>query len=110
MSNLNYYYTVVFASKDNQKIFLANNADITKICYTKSPKLPATLNLNEAKRYSTPDEAKADVYKLRYHHRSFINIPTAVIKIGAYDNLKPINNNIKLYTLTELKALVDKEK
>jgi hypothetical protein len=68
--------------KSNQMIFLASTANIDDICYSTTPTLPGTVDYFGAKRYKNIEEAKSDIYKLRYHHREFLKIKLGIKRIS----------------------------
>lgn len=87
------YILIFIHPNSNDFVYLANSADIQSICYSDRPYLPGTKNPNFAKFYLTANDAKADVYLLRYHHREFLNIPI-IIKSAAHLEIKKDNNQI----------------
>lgn len=83
-------YLLAFITPDfKNHIFLAHNADIKSICYSDNPKLTGTTRIEYAKLYDDAEEAKKDIYMLRYYHRCFLNIKNAIVAI----DIKKINRN-----------------
>ena len=56
---MNSNYTIAFFHpKIGKPVFLANTADINKICYEEYPQIPGTFDIAKAKIYKDLDEAK----------------------------------------------------
>lgn len=82
-------YVIVFVdTKSNTKVFLSDVEDIDEFCYQKDVKLLGTLDISKAKLYDNVEEAKNDVYKLRYYHRQFLKIPIQICHISNNKILK----------------------
>lgn len=88
-------YIIFFISPNKQTMFLAYSADINSICYNNSLILPGTLDYQLAKRYKTLEEAKEDIYKLRYYHREFLKVAVGIKSI--FKNNLDINNSPVFY-------------
>ena len=92
-------YCIAFISLEAKKlVFLAYNADISKICYMNPPYIPGTNNILKAKLYDSVDEAKTDIYRLRYYHRDFISLISIVKKLELND-IYDYEDNIIDYAL-----------
>ena len=75
-------YIIFFVNPINKELmFLGYMADIDSLCYHSNLILPGTTNYRAAKRYKTVEEAKDDIYKLRYHHREFLKITLGIKKV-----------------------------
>ena len=99
------FYVIFFIHAQSKNIiFLDASADIESICYASNPTLAGTINYELAKRYNSIEEAKNDIYKLRYHHREFLKIATGIKSISVYDvKLNKIpNSETALYKLVDL--------
>lgn len=72
---------IVRIEYNSQYMFIAKDADISKICYKSILDLPRTQNIQEAKLYNTIDEAKDDIYKLKYYHREFLRLKYVISKL-----------------------------
>lgn len=79
MMKNNKYVVLLLNPENNKAAFLHNEANIKQICYQKDPKLPGTGNINKAKQYNDVDEAKADIYLLKYHFRFMLKTLFAII-------------------------------
>lgn len=74
-----FVYLIFFIHKQSKTIvLLAEEANIESICYNDNPTLPGTIFPAKAKKYKSIEEAKKDIYKLRYHHREFLKIVTGI--------------------------------
>lgn len=80
-------------------VYIAKNANIKNILYSDHPTLLGTKDTNLAKIYKDIEEAKNDLYLLRYYHRQFINIRafiipvyTSMFKSNGIESLLPCNN------------------
>lgn len=85
-------------------IYLAYSADIDSICYNSNSILPGTSNYLLAKRYNNVEQAKDDVYKLRYFHREFLK-PIAIIKgipLANFELNNILDSDIHTYKLDEI--------
>lgn len=81
-----YVYLIFFIHKqDKTVVLLAEEANIERICYNDNPTLPGTLSPTKAKKYKSIEEAKKDIYKLRYHHREFLKIVTGIKRMSKED-------------------------
>lgn len=79
-------YLIFFIhAQSNNIIFLSEDADIDAICYASDPILSGTINPMLAKKYIDIEEAKKDIYKLRYHHREFLKVITGIKKMSKID-------------------------
>lgn len=87
--------------KTKELIYLASNADIIKIAYMQDPILPCTKDINEAKIYNSIEDAKNDIYKLRYYHRKFLYVKTGIKTIFNIHAKKEIETTTN-YSLLEL--------
>lgn len=81
-----FVYLIFFIHKqDKTVVLLAEEANIERICYNDNPTLPGTLSPTKAKKYKSIEEAKNDIYKLRYHHREFLKVMTGIKEISIID-------------------------
>lgn len=81
-----FVYLIFFIHKqDKTVVLLAEDADIESICYNDNPTLPGTIFPAKAKKYKSIEEAKKDIYKLRYHHREFLKIVTGIKRMSKED-------------------------
>lgn len=79
-------YIIFFIEPTNKKImFLGNIADVDAVCYNENELLYGTKDIRLAKKYSSIDQAKEDIYKLRYHIRNFLKIPIGIKRILDFD-------------------------
>lgn len=98
-------YVIFFIHTQSKSIiFLAYTADIDAICYSSNPSLPGSVNYELAKRYKSIEEAKNDIYKLRYHHREFLKVMTGIKEISIVDlDIGKIENSDTItYNLIDL--------
>ena len=99
---MNNLYALGFIHPRLQKIiYLHASADIESICYDKNPKLYGCTDIQKAKKYVSVDSIKADLFKLRYHHRRFLNIPAAIVKVAACEELAQVCNDINTYYIDD---------
>lgn len=93
MKQDNVAYVLAFLNKDNTKhIFLAYNACIKDICYEDIPYIPGTLKLEYAKLYDSQEAAKEELYLLRYAHREFLTVKSAIIQVDMNKLMQSIFN------------------
>jgi len=98
-------YIIFFIHVQSKTIvFLAYNADIEAICYDSNPSLSGTNNYKLAKQYESIEEAKNDIYKLRYHHREFLKVITGIkgVDMSELDSNNQIDIKTNIYQLTDL--------
>ena len=74
----NAYVLAFYHPKLSKPVFLANTADVNKICYKTPPQIPGTLNAEKAKIFQNVDDAKAFIYLLRYHRREFLHVMSII--------------------------------
>ena len=87
--------------KTKEMIYLASDADILKIAYMKEPILPCTHDTKEAKIYNSIEDAKTDIYRLRYYHRKFLYVKTGIKSI-IMTTPRGVLENTTNYSLLEL--------
>lgn len=88
------YFIVGFIHpKLNKVIYIASNNDIQKICSNIDLQLSYTLDQNYAKRYLNIQDAKNDIYNLRYYRREYLNVKNIIIKISENMSENNLNEN-----------------
>lgn len=77
------YFIIGFIDlKLNKIIYIAANNDIQKLCSNRDLELSYTLDQNYAKRYLNIQDAKNDIYNLRYYRREYLNYKNIILKIS----------------------------
>ena len=84
------YFIVGFIHPKLDKIiYIAANNDIQKLCSNTDLGLSYTLDQNYAKRYLNIQDAKNDIYNLRYYRREYLNYKNIILKIS--QNMSEVN-------------------
>lgn len=97
-------YTIFFMHPASKNIvLLAYTADIESICYSDVPSLPGTCNYRLAKKYSTIEQARSDIYRLRYHHRDFLKVFIGIKELSENElDIGALSADVSHYLLPEL--------
>lgn len=93
---IDYFIVGFIHPKLNKVIYIAANNDIQKICSDRALQLSCTLDQNYAKRYLNIQDAKTDIYNLRYYRREYLTFKNIVLKISQNMSENMLNDNIPI--------------